>query len=345
MNKENIIHEHSEEKLSVYREYLDSYLSVLANQSYYVTINVIDLFAGPGISSNQKKGSAMVAVEVIDNHREKNTVNFYLNEKDAEKYKTLKENLSQYDYPVITNKSADDFVEQLFIDGCLSPSNVRKSHSLLFIDPHGYTQLSIGNLTKILQQPKIEVLIFVPVYSIYRFITAEGNPARRFVLDLGIEKSILSGIKNMDSCVNRLTHIFKEKANTEFGYSYELRNKNATNSSFHMFFITRNITGAEKFLEAKNKIKNNLKNQLTIFDVEEPQRRTDLQEMLLKGTTNTNLHATIIKKGYLPKEITPILKEMERNGKLQVRADSSRKKGAYYLNQKGDKTIYLKYQP
>ena len=344
MNKEDIIHEHSEEKLSVYQEYLDSYLSVLTNQKYFTTINVIDLFAGLGISKNQKKGSAMVAVEVIHEHRKKCDVNFYLNEKDAEKYKILKENLSRYDFPVITNKSADDFVKQLFEDGCLSPSNKKNSRSLLFIDPYGYTQLSIDNLTKILQQSEIEVLIFVPVYSIYRFRKAEGNPAHRFLLDLGIEESALSGIQNMDSFVNRLSHNFKEKANTEFGYSYELKNKNVANSSFHMFFITRNITGAEKFLEAKSKIKTKLKNQLTLFDVEYPQKKDDLINMLLQEKTNKELHAAIIKKGYLPREIKPILKEMERNGKLKVRADFDKRKGYYYLNQKADRTIYLKYQ-
>ena len=340
-----MIHEHSEEKLSVYREYLDSYLSVLTNQRHLTTINIIDLFAGLGVSKNQKKGGAMVAVEVINEHRGKNTVNFYLNEKDTEKYETLKENLSQYDYPVITNESADDFVKQLFETGCLSPSNIRKSRSLLFIDPYGYTQLSLENLTKILQQPEIEVLIFVPVNSIYRFKDVDSNPARCFVLDLGIEELILDDIQNMDSFVNKLTDILKEKAYTEFGYSYELKNKNAPNSLFYMFFITKHIKGAEKFLEAKNKIKKDLKNQLTLFDVEYPQRKADLQEMLINEKTNIELHATIIKKGYLAKEINPILREMEDSGSLKIQADFNRKKGSYYLNQKRDKTIHLKYQP
>ena len=343
MDKENMIYEHSEEKLSVYREYLDSYLSVLTNQGHFTTINIIDLFAGSGISENKKKGSAMVAVEVMSKHREKGTVNFYLNEKDTEKYKALKKNLSQYDFPVITNKSADDYVKQLFIDGCLSPYNIRESRSLLFIDPYGYTQLSIVNLAKLLQQPGVEVLIFVPVSSIYRFKDAEGNPARRFVLNLGFKKSVLKSIKDMDSFVNQLTDIFKAKADTEFCYGYDLRNKNATNSLFYMFFITKNIRGAEKFLEAKDKIKNNLKNQLTLFDVNESKRKADLQEMLINEKTNIELHAAIIKMGCLAKEINPILRKMEDSGSLKIQVDFKRKTGAYYLNN-ADKTIHLKYQ-
>ena len=351
MDTSNQIQLHSEEKLSVYEEYLRRYLSVLTNQPYYQTINIIDLFAGMGVSENNKEGSALVAAKLIKDIYErkdaarKQKVKFFLNEKSLENYEKLKEALSEYDFPEITNKSANDFITALFDNGRLSPANIRNSRSLLFIDPHGYTQLSQNNLDKILQPKEIEILLFVPTNSIYRFKGTEGNPARKFVLNFGVEESILNNIKDIDSFAEELKKKLMNKASTDFVYSYKIENKNVSNSLFHLFFVTKHIKGAEKFLEAKSKIKESLQRQLTFLDPEEPKRTDSLKLVLSKETTNEDLYFEIIKAGYLAKEIKPILKEMESTGVLNIQVDFKRRKGAYYLKEKPDKTIFLRIKP
>ena len=348
MDKKGNIHPHSEEKLSIYREYLEGYLSVLANPSkqIYETINIIELFAGSGISENEKSGSAVIAAKTIRKFYQKNAgrnmkLQFFLNEKSHEKCEALNESLSEYEFANITNIPADDFVCHLFENECLSAGKIRNSRSLVFIDPYGYTQLSQKNLNKLLQKKEVEILLFMPTNSIYRFKSKEGKPARNFILEFGIQEHLINDIKDIDSFAAELTKKLKERASTPYAYNYEIVNRNATNSKFHLFFVTRNIVGARKFLEAKNKISKALESQLSFFNIDRTKREDNLRAILSQRKSNTELYAEIIQHGYLPSEINPILKEMESSKALQIQAHSERKKGCFYLAKSPIKTIYM----
>ena len=62
--------------------------------------------------------------------------------------------------------------------------------------------------------------------------------------------------------------------------------------------------------------------------------------MLQKPITNTKLSDEMIKKGYLPKEINPLLKQMEKDRKLKtspIPQDSKRRRDAFYLREETDK--------
>ena len=102
MDKSQHIHAHSEEKLAVYREYLVRYLSVLTNQPYIKNIYIADIFAGLGISKNNRKGSAVIAADAIKSftdNKNRVRIHFLLNELDAQNYEELTKNLKQYAFP------------------------------------------------------------------------------------------------------------------------------------------------------------------------------------------------------------------------------------------------------
>lgn len=341
MDKQGKIHRHSKEKLAVYREYLLAYLLVMIHSPKWNIITIIDLFAGMGVSKNEDTGSALIAAKVIDGFRKNpksgKVLQLFLNEFDPENHSKLKENLSQYDFPKITNQSANDFVGGLFAHGHLSQHKAAGSHSLLFIDPHGYTQLSPENLNKVFASAQTDIMIFVPTNAIYRFAGREGGPASRFLLDFGITEPS----HDLAEFAEKMKDKIQEKANTCFVYSYGLKNKNARNSLFHLFFVTKHILGARKFLEAKTKIKEKLRGQLALFDPDEPKKESGVRTFLSQERSNAELYVEIITMGYLPKEMTAILKSMEKSGELEVRGDN-RQKGAFYLKEKSEKTIHMR---
>ena len=340
--------EHTKEKIAVYKEYLIRYLSVMCNQKHWDIIAVWEPFAGEGIYGDRKKGSAMVAAETIKQFREKEKekgILLFLNEQDPIKWHRLKESMEDYsDFVGIFNGDAEIFLDE--ISKFLSKS--RKTHSLIFIDPYGYTQYTKENLDSLFNLDRIDYLIFMPTSHIYRFRSIEGKAARRFALDLGVSENTLSET-GYDTFPDELLACLKKIAKSGFGYSYKLENRDAS-STHHLFFITKNITGAIKFLEAKNKIKSKLKNnlQLTLFDFDSNKIEGDLFELLREPITNTKLLEEIVKKGYLSKDITPELKKMENEEKLEVSpipSDLKRRKGSFYLTDKIDKIkICLKHE-
>ncbi len=162
-NKE--ILEHSKTKLELYRLYLERYLSVLI-AAQRKKINVVDIFAGSGISKNNEKGSAVIAAKEIQSVLSKKAsssigIKLLLNDIERANCDKLKENLRDYNFASVTCSSADDFIQG---------RSQSQEHNLFFIDPHGYTQLREENLKTLLSADKSDSLIFIPLSFIFRFL-------------------------------------------------------------------------------------------------------------------------------------------------------------------------------
>ncbi|MBC6413541.1 MAG: three-Cys-motif partner protein TcmP [Chromatiales bacterium] len=338
---------HTKEKIAVYEAYLTHYLFVMCNSDQWDRIAVWEPFAGEGVYDGGEKGSAMVAVETIKEFREKynkKDIRLFLNELDDEKHRRLEKSMDKYlDFVKTFNADAKKFLDGMshFLAG------KRNLHSLVFIDPYGYTQYSKDNLVRLFSLRNIDYLIFMPTYHIYRFKDDKDNkddkdkPARRFLLNLGMSESELSKSKK-HTFADKLIKILKEMAQTEYGYSYELENRNVANTHYHLFFITKHRTGAEKFLKAKNDIKNKLEQQLTFSDFNNAQINQYLSELLKKQgpISNTELSEEIVKKGFLPPDVRPVLQEMEIEGKLEIIPKQKRTPGAFYLTEYKDRNKY-----
>lgn len=323
---------------------MKNYLSVMCNSPYWEKIIIWEPFAGAGLDENNEKGSALIAAEMVDGFKKNNgNVQLILNELDEEKYKRLKQAVSEYgDFVRVQNGAAENFLSQVNKTLNVAP---KRFHNLFFIDPYGYTQYSQENLRQLLRQKNSEYLIFIPTNHIYRFKEAEDNPAGKFVSDIGVERL---ASETIDSFANELTEKLKEKANAEFAYNYKLEDKSVPNSVFHLFFITRHVQGAVKFLQAKNKVKEELEKQSTIqmelFAAEEPEMKLALRKIISPGITNRELFYEIIKKGYLHSEINPILKKLEMSGSIEVESRSKRQAGAFYLKENPDKIITIRHR-
>ena len=187
LNTSYNIEEHSKVKLSIYKEYLKAYLAIMSVQIWYKQINVIDPFAGVGISNNGQDGSAIIARNIIQGMKTDKQIRLFLNELDKNNFQQLKTNIGEHDFITFCNEDADKFLFEI-------SSGTLSGHSLYFIDPFGYTQISKNTYENCLLNSKnADILIFIPIYHIYRFIKRDTEeqlaPIAKFLNDFNIPET------------------------------------------------------------------------------------------------------------------------------------------------------------
>ena len=232
------------------------------------------------------------------------------------------------------------------MDKCRGKKPNEKFHNLFFIDPHGYKSYSSKNLQRVLNLKDTDCLIFIPTNHIYRFSKKEDSPAQNFAIKLGISKESLLKITTSNQFSEQIKEILKQKSNTNFVYSYKLTNQKASNSSYHLFFITKNIVGARKYLESSEKIKEQTaEKQGLFFKLEDYEKDANsfsiykvIKKFLKTPKTNKELYKKGIEEGILPKKLRKILKDFEKQGYLNIHELTCKKRGigAFYLNMKED---------
>lgn len=337
MDKKGNIFEHSKFKLELYRLYLESYLTILLKSARFQEVFVHDVFAGSGKSANDESGSALIAAIAIQNIQKtlpKPPVILRLNEKDPNKCTLLMEALRPFQFAQLSDLDANQYIEKW-----RQPNN---SHSLFFIDPYGYTQLSIENLKSLLSMNRCEFLIFIPISHIYRFLrkgekSEQMTPIANFLHDLKIGEAQAKQTNSPVEFSQLVLDALRTISRAEYLYKEMIRNR-LHNTEHCLIFITRNILGAEKFLEAQNGLKEQVKsNQAQFaFDFLDNYDAKSLLEFAGPDTLHDNLslYKAGIQAGFLPKQIIKELKSLEKDGRVIVTpvAGKERKDRGYYVN-------------
>ena len=128
-------------------------------------------------------------------------------------------------------------------------------------------------------------------------------------------------------------------SNTNFVYKQIIENR-TSNSKYGLFFITHNILGAEKFLDAQEKLKKVIEASHTqmSFNFVDVSDKVSISKYMKKASTydNTELYKLGIMTGLLPKEVTQQLRQLERDGKLVVSEITGKKRNnrGFYIGYK-----------
>ncbi|BAG13543.1 SAM-dependent methyltransferase [Candidatus Endomicrobiellum trichonymphae] len=344
MDTKGNIENHSKIKLSIYEKYLKAYLSIMM-RLYFTDIFIVEPFAGKGISNNGEEGSAIIAKNVItsiSNSSNKN-IHLVLNDIKKESYVDLIKNLKPDGNRVLCfNKDANEFIN----DVLSKADHKTKTNHLFFIDPWGYTQLRGDTYQNIFKAKRLDILIFIPINHIYRFLIKEENseqlkPIAGFLNDMGIAEEDARKCQDEMSFVNEIKKAFTKKADTDYVYYKELKNTKS-NNKYALFFLTKHILGAEKFLEALVKIKEKDLFENTISDEDLPFIENIHKN---KSLTNCELYEYGILHGLLPKKVTAILNSYEKDNKITVMPMpevSNRKKGNFYISYKNKEKPKIK---
>ncbi|MCP5405177.1 MAG: hypothetical protein H6922_03025 [Pseudomonadaceae bacterium] len=131
--------------------------------------------------------------------------------------------------------------------------------------------------------------------------------------------------------------------------SHQLLKNHGTNSVYCLFFIAGNVLGAEKFLEAQDKLRKFIEDQKErscdqlSFQFEPPPIRYDklVEKILSQGPfDNIQLYELGIQHGLLPSQIRQELNQMEKQGTIEVSEVNGTKR-----EQKGFYIHYKYYKP
>jgi len=352
MDTKNIITQHSKEKLKVYEEYLKRYLPVMINSPYFDNVRIIEPFAGKGVDKEGNKGSALLAKKVISSfEKDKNykKIKLYLNDKKEEHYKSLCEYVNSNNFQAnIYNKDANEFIIDMFKYG------TEKIHSFIFIDPFGYTQINKDTYNLLFSQYNIDILIFIPTYFIYRFLKGEETdpkykPIAEFLNDFNIKTENAKKSENDTMFAEEIVNSIKKIINFDFVYKRQIKNENNVNS-YHLFFITKHIKGADKFLDAIYKIE---KDNRDLFSYSGTISDLDMifeNEIRNKGVLdNCELYKLGIKLGFCSPQQQKILRQLEKDNKISIHelTEKKRRQNSFYVNfdnfKKNNKIIEVKY--
>jgi three-Cys-motif partner protein len=308
---------HTRLKLKIYEEYLKAYISILNTQSWVEKINIIEPFAGQGMIDTEK-GSAVIARDVILQSGSSKTL-LLLNELNNERAVLLSKNTNAPEnlFINISNEDANNF---------LSSALKFRGHALLFVDPFGYTQLNKDTYDIIFKKDNMDTLIFIPIYHIFRFLKGEETDSfYRGVAKFLEYFNISSEVAQKSGDLNTFTKIVREsiqkEAGTEYVY-YKALKHTEYNSHHAVFFISRKIKGAEKFLEAADNAEKYFDNQGQLFSSTKVIFNDEINELLaiIKNRTlsNKELYSLSIRSGILPKYTREIFEDLEKEQQVTV---------------------------
>lgn len=183
---------HTAAKHRVLRSYLDGWIPVMAQQALRVrryTIGAprllfVDGFAGPGRYATGDPGSPLIMLDALLSHSAFDRLgevqfNFLFIEHDKRRIDRLRDevaesgempaNVSVHFEPKPFETTFGSLIEKTTHSGkILIPT-------FAFIDPFGYSSASMSLTGRLLDFPRCEVLFFLPLSFVHRFVGREGQ--------------------------------------------------------------------------------------------------------------------------------------------------------------------------
>ena len=170
--------EGTQDKLSLYREYLRKWLPVFINAKTVEKIQVFDFFAGPGLDVNGNQGSPAITCREIKDavlfHKEPilKEIRAYFNEKDRGKFQNLLSYISEEaeDMPWAELKTENDDFQSTFEKW--EPHMHGNSANLLFLDQNGVKEISQTVFETIVRLQRTDFIFFISSAMVNRFKSA-----------------------------------------------------------------------------------------------------------------------------------------------------------------------------
>lgn len=235
---------HTAAKHELVRGYLKAWLSIMG-RSDNTAVLIVDGFAGPGRHTGGEPGSPLVILETFLNHRDRaawgeTKFTFAFIEKDRSRFDALETELAAITMP--PNASIQVFQGEFHaeIEALLAtiPVGFSLPPSFVFIDPFGWTGHGLELSSRILGFAKCEVLIYVPLPWIARFV--DQGDVRESLDNLFGDDSWLPARKLSDGRdrIRFLHDLFLSKLEGQAGFarSFEMSIHGTGWNGYHLFF-------------------------------------------------------------------------------------------------------------
>lgn len=355
--------EHSKAKVNLFKRYLSIYLNILNRVDFINHIRLYDLFAGEGIYSYGGKGSAVSVAETIRDHyysenKKITDITFTINEPGiseiepgVKKLERIKKEIATISLPGNLNLAYHDEKYEIIISEVIQDvSNLESNErALLFIDPWGYKEVDFNDLKVITANKKAEVILFLPIYFMYRFTEKSLSPTD-FPGGRSLEnilKQIFDNEKpnteNQELFIKSIKKAFQKKEYSQYVDTFVI--ERAAGQLFSLFFFTDNQTGMRAMLESKWKEDEERghgfrinANQGSLFKGISASNFPYLLEEFLrlhKKVSNEELYEFILQRSHLPKHANEVLKSLKKRNIIEVNSlDGLPAKGNYLGDKK-----------
>lgn len=353
------LYDHSAAKVRLLKEYMSAYLGILANTDWIKKVYLYDLFCGPGIYENDGEGSPIVflkeitrAHQFVASPRQKPTnFNCLFNDIDNEKVSRLAKNIQTKNLDISKygqiRYRTDDY-KIVLVDVKKEIKNFKNERGFVFIDPYGYSEVSLDDIHALTNTGKTEVLLFMPTHHMYRF-KDNGTPECliRFMEDLDISEKI-KGVKGLEFIEIVMDGFQTKLGNNVYVDSFII--KRDLNQFFCLFFFTSNMLGYLKMLEAKWKIdkeegrgwqgvqENNLFSNTSQTANTEKLRKLILSFLADGSKSSGEIFEYVVHNRFLPKHGTEILNSIQENLDVTDENGNKARKGAFYQSHTNYKT-------
>lgn len=370
ISTKEILLEHSLAKVKLFECYLSIYLNILYRAKIVDKIIIADLFAGEGIYKNGEKGSSIKAFEAILRHLKLNNGGkktlFLINDPEKSKIETTKYKVDRIQewiekFELLPNLkisySKDDFSKLMPSLLSLIDSMRICERALIFIDPWGYKEIKPIDLKKLLNNEKVEILLFLPISFMYRFAKTVllknfvgSEPLENFLIELlGNERDRVFKINSVEEFIIFIREKFKQYLNISFVDDFILTTKQG--NIYCLLFFSFNKIGFRKIIEAKWTLDSNYGRGLNkeenynLFSGSNYNNyNEELSDYILNssGRTNEQLLDFGFEHRFLPKHTKEVLDRLKQKGKIIVESIDGQPVKGYYIDNANRKVLIKK---
>ena len=301
-------------KLHIFENYTKEWLPtmVMSRNKDFENLYIMDFFAGPGLDLSGVKGSPLRILEQVNGQisnifQKKKRVHIIFNEKDSNKYESLKSNCEQY---IFQNKDLDRAIKYNFVEITYKNCDIAdifkeyvnlirtNTPVLVFMDQYGVKYLSKEYLNVLFNSHSTDFLYF-----------SSSSFARRFCETKAFQQTfVITNISELQNCCNSDIHrvlieqLRKQIPSNSKVKLYPFTIKKGANI-YGIIFGASHPRAFDKFLkttweenglngEANFDIDNDLKKQATLFE-ERPLKKVEkfamkLEEEILNGNLKNN---------------------------------------------------------
>jgi three-Cys-motif partner protein len=314
-------------------------------------IVVIDAFAGPGIYQDGQPGSPIIMLNALLEHTGRDRITaeviYFFIEQDKRRAAQLEKEVDGLgtlpgDVKVdVVNDSYENAFKSVLDD--LEERDAALAPTFAFLDPFGYSDAPMSLSGRFLQFARCEVLIYVPLRTVNRWLRREGQERAMTSLFGTKQWADAIAIEDGQDRIRFLHDLFyrqlKKEGELEYVRSFEIVSA-APNSGYHLFFGTSNAErGLLKMKEVMwrvdpregKRFKDSTKKSAMVLFEEEPDL-APLEHQLRKKyatkpfTIDEAARFALVDTPFLPKHVKHVLKPLENDGKIKILSERKRRR-------------------
>jgi three-Cys-motif partner protein len=341
---------HTAAKHQILKGYLSAWLPIMSK--YNKRLVYIDGFAGPGVYEQGEPGSPIIALQTFLGHSHRSHITaelvFIFIEDDEERAERLEKEIEalgtlpgQVNTHVIHGLFESEFTDVL---DDIERRGAALAPTFAFIDPFGYAQAPMSLAGRFLQFDRCEVLIYVPLRFLNRFLSMPNQEAALDSL-FGTHEWVKARDMTGQDRLRFLHDLFyaqlRELCGLTYVRSFEIVSSANPNAGYTLFFGTKHKLGLQRMKESMWSIDpvqgqrykdttSSLAGMQPLFEAEVD--TTPLRNALIQrfGTTAFSIEDaddfTLIETPYIPSHVRKrTLRPLEVSGKLDVLSMRSRR--------------------